>query len=119
MSVSTTKVIAKEQPAEALEEFQKLVDSLWQEHRTAPVAAGEEMIYTFWGAKYHIVVNEKLFDALVEINGPEGTINIRPNEQGELIAAPADAKTIATPKEMIERTIKDVKEYLARKKLVR
>jgi len=119
VSVTATKPIAEGQPAAALEEFQKLVEWLWQEHRTAPVVAGEEMIYTFWGAKYHIVTNDKLFDALVEINGPEGTINIRPNEQGQLTVAPADAKTTADPKEMIERCIQDVREYRARKKLMR
>ena len=55
--------------------------------------------------------------ALVEVNGPEGTINIRPNEQGELTVAPADAKTTADPKDMIQRCIQDVKEYRARKAL--
>jgi len=117
VSATLTKPIASGQPKEALEELEKLVDWLWKEHRTAPVAAGEEMIYTFWGSKYQIVTNAHVFDALVEVSGPEGMINIRPNEQGELTVAPADAKTVADPKDVIHRCIQDVKEYRARKAL--
>jgi hypothetical protein len=115
VSATLTKPIASGQPKEAMEDLQKLVDWLWKEHRTAPVAAGEEMIYTFWGSKYQIVTNAHVFDALVEVTGPEGTINIRPNEQGELTAAPADAKTTADPAAMIHRCIHDIKEYRVRK----
>ena len=117
MTATLTKPIASGQPKEALEDLEKLVEWLWKEHRTAPVIAGDDSIYTFWGSKYQIVTNATVFDALVEVNGPEGTINIRPNEQGELTAAPADAKTTADPKDMIQRCIQDVKEYRARKAL--
>jgi len=117
VTATLTKPIASGQPKEALENLEELVEMLWKNHRTAPVAAGEDMIYTFWGSKYQIVTNATVFDALVEVSGPEGTINIRPNEQGELTVAPADAKTTADPKDVIQRCIQDVKEYRARKAL--
>lgn len=118
MSATTTKPIAAGEPA-VLAEFQQVVAGLWQNHRTAPVAAGDERIYTFWGTNYKIVVNERLFDALVEVDGPEGMIQIKPNEQGELTAQPADAKVTAAPQRVIENAITDVQEYWARKALFR
>ena len=58
--------------------FYELLTSLWEEHYTSPIFAGDEMIFALGGNGYETVFSHMGFGALVEIRSPHANIDLRP-----------------------------------------
>jgi len=58
--------------------FYELLTSLWEEHYTSPIFAGDEMIFALGGNGYETVFSHMGFGGLVEIRSPHANIDLRP-----------------------------------------
>lgn len=66
-----------------LDYFYELLTSLWEQHYTSPIFAGDEMIFALGGNGYETVFSHLGFGALVEIRSPHATIDLRPTAQDD------------------------------------
>jgi hypothetical protein len=80
--------IADGAPSE-LAAFVEIVERLHREHRVSFVAAGDERIYAYGGRGYVVIMSEREFGGLVEVETPSGTIRIEPDADGRAAIASA------------------------------
>jgi hypothetical protein len=82
----TSFAIAADAPP-ALADFVAAVERIHAEHRVAYHAAGDDQIYAYGGRGYLVILSQRGFGGLVELQTPEGTARIEPNEAGEVHVA--------------------------------
>ena len=70
--------IAEGAPSE-LAALMETVKRIQRDHSVTFVAAGDEKIYAYGGRGYVVILSDRGFDGLVEVETPSGTIRIEPD----------------------------------------
>lgn len=91
--MSSTPERARRAPGspEELDDFIEVVEWMHGEHRVSFVQAGDERIYAYGGRGFVVVLSERVFDGLVELETPRGALRVAPDASGAL------AVTVASP----------------------
>ena len=61
-----------------------LMDWLWAEHDKSFVKAGDDKVYAFGGGGYIVVVDESMWQGLIELITPKAGVTIKPGEDGKI-----------------------------------
>jgi len=69
---------------DSLKELASLIDWLQKEHDKSFVKAGDDKVYAFGGDGYVVVLDESLWDGLIEIVTPKGGLAIKPADDGKI-----------------------------------
>jgi hypothetical protein len=69
---------------ELLAELASLIDWLQSEHDKSYVKAGDDKVYAFGGDGFVIVLDESVWDGLIELITPKGGVSIKREEGGKL-----------------------------------
>lgn len=69
---------------ELLSELASLIDWLQSEHDKSYVKAGDDKIYAFGGDGFVVVLDESVFDGLIELVTPKGGVSIKPGDGGKI-----------------------------------
>ena len=85
-AVNLTKPQFAAEHRELLDYFYELLTSLWEQHYTSPIFAGDEMIFALGGNGYETVFSHQGFNGLIEIRSPYATIDLRPTPQDDSAA---------------------------------
>ena len=67
-----------------LTDLANLIDWLQQEHDKSYVKAGDNKVYAFGGDGYVIVLDESVWNGVIELITPGGTASIKPGENGKI-----------------------------------
>ncbi|HKV38732.1 MAG TPA: hypothetical protein VJX67_05940 [Blastocatellia bacterium] len=94
----------------ALTNLAATVDSIWEEHGTSFVKAGDDKVFALGGAGFVVVVDEKMWGGLVEILTPTATITARPGDDGKLSVASGDLDQAAINK-LLKKTSEALRSY--------
>jgi hypothetical protein len=80
-----------------LGELASLIDWLETEHDKSYVKAGDDKVYAFGGGGYVLVLDESVWNGLIEMITPKGGVSIKPVDEGRIaVIGPAgeDEKTL-------------------------
>ncbi|MBI4750182.1 MAG: hypothetical protein HY774_16985 [Acidobacteria bacterium] len=121
--------MAKESTADCLftgeyaAELKALYESivrLWQDHRTSPHRAGDELIYSFGSLDYVVVINQDVLGGLVEVKTKDGNVDCLMDAEGTV-----SCKLNTDPKEggregadirlILQNTVKALELYYLRR----
>jgi hypothetical protein len=69
---------------ESLQELANLIDWLQTEHDKSFVKAGDDKVYAFGGDGYVVVLDESVWNGLIEVVTPNGGVAIKPGEDGKI-----------------------------------
>ncbi len=69
---------------ESLTELASLIDWLQSEHDNSYVKAGDDKVYAFGGDGFVVVLDESVWDGLIELITPKGSVSIKPGEDGKI-----------------------------------
>jgi hypothetical protein len=69
---------------ESLKELASLIDWLRAEHDKSFVKAGDDKVYAFGGDGYIVVLDESVWNGLIEVVTPKGGVSIKPGDDGKL-----------------------------------
>jgi hypothetical protein len=67
-----------------LSELASLIDWLQSEHDKSYVKAGDDKVYAFGGDGYVVVLDERVWDGLIELITPKGGVSMKPGEDGKI-----------------------------------
>jgi len=68
---------------ELLSELASLIDWLQSEHDKSYVKAGDDKVYAFGGDGFVVVLDESVWDGLIELVTPKGGVSIKPGDNGK------------------------------------
>jgi hypothetical protein len=91
------------------------VERAHADHRVAFIAAGDEKIYAYGGNGMVAVVSEKLFDGLVELETPRGTIRIEPDADRRIAVTRATGEAEADLDGALAEAARTIDQYYARR----
>jgi hypothetical protein len=69
---------------EVLAELASLIDWLQSEHDKSYVRAGDDKVFAFGGDGFVIVLDESVWNGLIELITPNGGVSIKPGEDGKI-----------------------------------
>ena len=69
---------------ESLKELASLIDWLRKEHDKSFVKAGDDKVYAFGGDGHIVVLDESVWNGLIEVVTPKGGVAIKPAEDGKI-----------------------------------
>ena len=69
---------------ELLSELASLIDWLQSEHDKSYVKAGDDKVYAFGGEGFVVVLDESVWDGLIELVTPKGGVSIKPGDDGTI-----------------------------------
>lgn len=116
--MSTSEPSARTLAPDAPPELADFVDCLNEIHREHPVSfvlAGADRIYAYGTHDYKVVLSERVFDALVEVETPAGDLRIEPNVDGLLDVTPPAESDRAAAGRMLGDTTRELRNYYARR----
>ena len=61
-----------------------VLDWMWTEHDKSFVKAGDDKVYAFGGGGYIVVVDESMWQGLIELITPKAGVIIKPGDDGKL-----------------------------------
>jgi hypothetical protein len=67
-----------------------LMDWLWTEHDKSFVKAGDDKVYAFGGGGYIVVVDESMWQGLIELITPKAGVTIKPGDDGKINVSGTD-----------------------------
>jgi len=95
---------------ESLAELASLIDWLQSEHDKSYVKAGDNRVYAYGGGGFVVVLDESLWDGLIELLTPEGGVSIKPAEGGKIsVTSAADGE--AAVNHILREGIDGVRRY--------
>jgi len=80
---------------ELLSELASLIDWLQKEHDKSYVKAGDDKIYAFGGDGFVVVLDERVWDGLIELITPKGGVSIKPGDDGKISVTSAAEGEVA------------------------
>jgi hypothetical protein len=86
-----------------------LIDWLQTEHDKSYVKAGDDKVYAFGGDGYVLVLDQSVWDGLIELSTPKGGLSIKPEEDGKISVTSAQGE--AAVKELLKDGIDGLKKY--------
>lgn len=93
-----------------LTELAELIDWLQTEHDKSYVKAGDNKVYAFGGDGFVVVLDESVWDGLIEVITPKGGLSIKPGDDGKIsVTVAADVE--APAKELLREGIDGVRRY--------
>lgn len=87
-----------------------LIDWLQTEHDKSYVKAGDDKVYAFGGDGYVLVLDESVWDGLIELITPKGGLSIKPGDDGK-ISVTSTAQGDAAVKEILREGIDGLRRY--------
>lgn len=69
---------------ELLSDLASLIDWLQSEHDKSYVKAGDNKVYAFGGGGFVVVLDESVWDGLIELVTPKGGVSIKPGDNGKI-----------------------------------
>ncbi len=93
---------------ELLSELANLIDWLQSEHDKSYVKAGDDKVYAFGGEGFVVVLDESVWDGLIELVTPRGGVSIKPGEGGKISVTSA-VEGEATVKQLLRDGIDGVR----------
>lgn len=88
------------------------VERLHRDYTVSFIAAGDERIFAYGGNGFVVILSDRLFDGLVEIETPEGTMRIEPDEGGRVGVTGAGDAPLGP---RLERARTSLERYYARR----
>jgi hypothetical protein len=73
-----------------LAELAGVIDWLWAEHDKSFVKAGDDKVYAFGGGGYVIVLDERVWNGLIELMTPAASLQFKPGDDGKIAVVSAD-----------------------------
>lgn len=92
-----------------LAELSSLIDWLETEHDVSYVKAGDDKIYAYGGDGYVLVMDESVWNGLIELITPKGALSIKPGDEGKITVTSAESE--ATVKEILREGIDGLRRY--------
>jgi hypothetical protein len=89
MTRTTTERNFKGPYKELLGELSSLIYWLQTEHDKSYVKAGDDKIYAFGGDGFVLVLDESVWDGLIELITPKGGLSLKPGGDGQISVASA------------------------------
>jgi hypothetical protein len=91
-------------------ELANLIEWLTSKHDQSFVKAGDDKIYAFGGDGYVLVLDESMWQGLIELFTPKGAVSIKPNDDGGLLVqgSSQDQKEL---KGLLRDGIKGIRNY--------
>jgi hypothetical protein len=97
--VTTTTERTFDGPHKALlSELASLIDWLQSEHDKSYVKAGDDKVYAFGGEGFVVVLDERVWDGLIELITPAGGVSMKPGEDGKISITSAAEGEVAINK---------------------
>ena len=93
---------------ELLSELASLIDWLQKEHDKSYVKAGDDKVYAFGGDGFVVVLDERVWDGLIELITPRGGVSIKPGDDGKISVTSAAEGEVAV-KQIIREGIDGVR----------
>jgi hypothetical protein len=69
---------------EQLTDLANLIEWLQNEHDKSFVKAGDDKVYAFGGAGFVVVLDESVWNGLIELVTPNGGVSIKPGDDGKI-----------------------------------
>jgi hypothetical protein len=95
---------------ELLTELASLIDWLQREHDKSYVKAGDNKVYAFGGDGFVVVLDELLWDGLIELITPKGGVSIKPGDDGRIEVTSA-VEGEAAQKQLLRDAIDGIRKY--------
>ena len=95
---------------DVLAELASLIDWLQTEHDTSYVKAGDDKVYAYGGDGFVLVLDESVWDGLIELITPKGALSIKPGEYGSISVTSADQDEAAA-KQILRDGIDGLRRY--------
>jgi len=92
-----------------LAELAGVIEWLQSEHDKSYVKAGDDKVYAFGGDGYVIVLDQSVWDGLIELSTPNGGLSIKPGEDGKIDITSAQGE--AAVKGLLREGIDGIKRY--------
>ena len=116
--MSTTEPPARQLAPDAPPELADFVDCVNEIHRDHPVSfvlAGSDKIYAYGTHDYKVVLSERVFDALVEVETPAGDLRIELTADGLVDVTPPAESDRAAAGRMLGDTTRELRNYYTRR----
>jgi alpha/beta superfamily hydrolase len=94
-----------------LNDLANLIDWLQAEHDKSFVKAGDDKVYAFGGAGYVLVVDQSLWDGLIELITPSGGLSIKPGENGQIAITGSPDDSEKTLRERLREGVAEIRKY--------
>jgi hypothetical protein len=95
---------------ELLSELASLIDWLQREHDKSFVKAGDDKVYAFGGNGFVVVLDESVWNGLIELITPNGGVSIKPGEDGR-IGVTSAVEGEAAVKQLLRDGIDGIRKY--------
>ena len=79
-----------------------LMDWLWTEHDKSFVKAGDDKVYAFGGGGYIVVVDESMWQGVIELITPKAGVTIKPGAEGMITVSGTDLDEKGARETMID-----------------
>jgi hypothetical protein len=93
-----------------LSELASVIDWLQTEHDKSYVKAGDDKIYAFGGDGFVLVLDESIWNGLIELVTPKGGLSIKPGDNGKINVTSA-VEGEAAVKEILRAGIDGLRRY--------
>jgi hypothetical protein len=95
---------------ELLVDLASLIDWLREEHDKSYVKAGDDKVYAFGGDGFVLVLDESVWNGLIELITPRGGVSIKPGEDGR-IGVTSTVEGEATVKQLLRDGVDGIRKY--------
>jgi hypothetical protein len=95
---------------ELLSNLASLITWLQSEHDKSFVKAGDDKVYAYGGDGFVLVLDERVWDGLIELITPAGALSISPGEDGQTTVTSA-VEGEAAVKQLFKEGIKCIRTY--------
>jgi len=94
-----------------LTELASLIDWLETEHDNSYVKAGDDKVYAFGGGGSVLVLDESVWNGLIELITPDGGVSIKPADDGRVAVTGPAAEDEKTLKARLRTGIEGIRNY--------
>jgi len=94
-----------------LTELASLIDWLETEHDKSYVKAGDDKVYAFGGGGSVLVLDESVWNGLIELITPDGGVSMKPADNGLIVVTGPGAEDEKTLKARLRTGIEGIRNY--------
>lgn len=99
----------------ALDAFVACVERTHAEHTVSFIQAGDDRVYAYGAEGYSVVFTQHVFDALVEVLTPHGSLRIERGGEGRLAIESVGEAPSQPTETLLDETCKALERYYARR----
>lgn len=93
-----------------LAELAALITWLHVEHDKSYVKAGDDKVYAYGGAGFVLVMDESVWNGLIELVTPKGGLSLKPSEDGKITVTSA-VEGDAAIRQMLKDAVSGIRTY--------